>query len=64
MKNNNNAEFMRDLARQHAAVQRPSNEAFWRDPMHGQAEYALNELLTDLVTGKINLTDVYLPIAG
>ena len=64
MKRNHNAECMRDFARQLVAVQRPNNEEFWRKPECGRAEHALNELLTDLVTGKVNLTDGYLPIAG
>lgn len=64
MKNTYNAEFLRDLARQIAAVQRPTNEAFWRDPKYGQAEHAVNKLLADLASGAIEMREGFPPVAG
>lgn len=64
MKNNYNAEFMRDIAHQLAVTQRPENRAFWADPKVGQAEWAVNKLLADLTTGEHKVNNYIPPVAG
>lgn len=60
----NNTAFMKDLAAQLSAVQRPTNSEFWRNPKFGQSEWAANQLFADLTTRTIVIEDTIPPVAG
>ncbi|MBP5411320.1 MAG: hypothetical protein J6Y26_05390 [Lachnospiraceae bacterium] len=58
------AEFARDIATQMTVNGRPENKAFWADPKTGKAEWAVNKVLTDLVTGELKVNGYIPPVAG
>ena len=59
----NNTAFMRDLATQLSALQRPTNSEFWRNPKFGQSEWAANQLFAELVERTIVISEP-IPVAG